>query len=190
MKMLKLEDSALENYVREIMSSLNIPMDEHSKDTPRRLIKMWREVFSSVNKDVMEFKKELTLFPAPPMSYPKGVVIGDNYVCVKDIPFHSMCAHHWLPFFGKCDISYLPNRHIIGLSKLPRVVKFFSKKPQVQENLTAEIGSFLVHVLKPLKLDIKFHDVMHTCVLCRGVESFAETETIWSYTNPNYSVNM
>lgn len=180
----EVEDMKLEENIKEIMSSLGIDFDAHSKDTPRRLIKMWREVFSSVRADTEKFKQELTLFPAPPMKFPRGVIDND-YVCVKDIPFHSMCAHHWLPFFGKCDITYLPNFYIIGLSKIPRVVKFCAKKPQVQENLTAEIGSLLVDVLNPLELEVSLHDVTHTCVSCRGVESFAETETKWSYKCPD-----
>ena len=101
-------------------------------------------------------------------------------ITVKNIPFSSMCEHHWLPFMGEVSVTYIPNEKIIGLSKIPRVVKFFSKKPQLQERLTDEIGLYLVHLLKPRYLKVSM-TATHTCVLCRGAESPAETETEYRY---------
>lgn len=161
-----------EKRLKKIMNYLSIPMDEHSKDTPSRILRMWEEMFSSLSVDTQKFKESLTVFPAPDDS---------DSIIMNDIPFHSMCAHHWLPFFGKCRIEYIPNKYIIGLSKIPRVINFCAKKPQVQENLTSDIGNMLVEVLQPVELKVKLYNVVHTCVSCRGIESYAETETNWKY---------
>lgn len=174
--MTKEEFACNEVCLFNLMLSLGISIDDNTKDTPRRLLKMWKELFSSVNADVEEFKKTLTLFPAPSM----------QPVTVKDIPFHSTCAHHFMPFFGKAYIKYEPVEKIIGLSKIPRIINFCAKKPQVQENLTQEIGEMIVDVIKPLKVEVELYDVTHTCMSCRGVESFAQTDTIWTYVDEDY----
>lgn len=169
--------------LKVIMKKLGVPKDVHNKGTAERIIHMWEEMFSSLKADEFEFKKSLTVFPS---EYNSEGDIGSKFITVKDIPFHSMCAHHWLPFMGKCSVKYLPNEYIIGLSKIPRVVNFCAKKPQVQENLTAEIGQMLVDVLNPLKLEVCLYDVLHTCISCRGIESFANTDTNWTYINKEF----
>ena len=162
----------IEEHIKEISSLLGIEVTESNQDTPHRVAKMYvKEVFQNEGKDLFNLDMQMKLFNNVGTTTP---------VVVKDIPFHSMCEHHWLPFMGTVSVSYTPDKKIIGLSKIPRVVKFFSKKPQLQERLTNEIGKFLVELLKPKFLRVSM-TATHTCVLCRGAESPSETETEFIY---------
>ena len=116
--------------VEAIMNVLGIEMNESTEGTPLRVAKMFKnELFSSL-QGTEELDKKMKLFDAP---------TGDSeMVIVKDIPFYSTCEHHFMPFFGKVAVGYVPKDKIVGLSKIPRVVKHFSKKPQVQERLGEE----------------------------------------------------
>jgi GTP cyclohydrolase I len=162
----------VESAVYQMMRALNINISDDNKDTPKRIAKMLvTEVFANVGKDIRELDAQMTLFQAP----------NHNIVKVKGIKFTSTCEHHWLPFTGYADIEYIPSEHIIGLSKIPRVVKWFSKKPQVQERLTQEIGDYLVKGLKPKYLRVTLKDVRHSCVEARGIESECSTDTVFEY---------
>lgn len=159
-------------HIKEISSLLGIEVTDSNKDTPYRVAKMYvREVFKNQNSNIFELDSQMKLFNNEGTTMP---------VTVKDIPFNSMCEHHWLPFMGTVSVSYTPNDKIIGLSKIPRVVKFFSKKPQLQERLTNEIGQYLVDLLKPKYLTVSLK-ATHTCVMCRGAESPSETITQFVY---------
>ena len=105
-------------------------------------------------------------------------VPNNHPVTVRGIEFSSTCEHHWLPFMGVAEVSYIPSDTIIGLSKIPRVVKYFSQKPQLQENLTNEIGEYLFNLLNPKWIKVTLI-ATHTCVMCRGAESNCETETVY-----------
>ena len=107
---------------------------------------------------------------------PEGVV-GDalfesperDLVCVCDIPFTSMCEHHMLPFTGVAHVAYIPRRHIIGLSKVPRVVDVFAKRLQVQERLTQQVANALVELLEPQGVMVLIEGE-HSCASLRGVK--------------------
>lgn len=173
-KKLNAVESEIKLNVANILKHLNIEETLSNIETPNRVARMFsRELFSSVGKPTSELGDLLTVFRRE--SKKEGVVR------VKNIPYHSMCEHHLLPFFGKCDIEYIPGNYILGLSKFARVVDFFCRKPQVQERLTDEIGEFLVHFLRPKYLKITLRDTIHTCVMVRGVEKECETDTEYEY---------
>jgi GTP cyclohydrolase I len=104
-------------------------------------------------------------------------VIGDalfqeshsNMVLVRDIELYSMCEHHMLPFFGKAHIAYIPDEHIVGLSKLARVVDIYARRLQVQERMTEEIAQALTDVLKPKGVGVVI-EASHLCMMMRGVQ--------------------
>ena len=93
----------------------------------------------------------------------------DDMVIVRDIEVYSLCEHHMLPFFGKCHIAYIPNGHIVGLSKFPRLVDAFSRRLQVQERLTNEIRDCIENTLKPKGVAV-CNEAQHLCMQMRGVQ--------------------
>ncbi|MEO7823689.1 MAG: GTP cyclohydrolase I FolE [Gemmatimonadaceae bacterium] len=93
----------------------------------------------------------------------------DNMIMVRDIELYSMCEHHMLPFFGKAHIAYIPNRRIVGLSKIPRIVDVFARRLQVQERLTEQIAQALCSVLNPRGVGVVI-EAYHLCMMMRGVQ--------------------
>lgn len=163
----------IKKHVEAIADILGIEKTESNENTPLRVAKMYcNELFVNRNNDnIEELNSRMKVFSADGNSSP---------VKMDNIPFNSVCEHHWLPFFGTVSVHYEPQDKIIGLSKIPRVVKYFSKKPQLQERLTQEIGEYLVWVLKPKSLTVTI-TATHTCVMCRGIESPCDTTTEFKY---------
>lgn len=140
---------------------------EGLKDTPKRIIKMWGELFK--NTDIKFLDEQMTFFTNDSGEEPITMVM----------PFNSFCEHHLLPFFGKIEVTYIPSGKIVGLSKIPRIVEFFSKKPQLQERLGKEVGDYIFNTFGAKEVKIRIFDTTHTCVTCRGIEY--EANTISSY---------
>ena len=114
----------------------------------------------------------------------KSAMFKEDYsqmVIVKDIEVYSLCEHHLLPFFGKTHIAYIPNGHIVGLSKLPRVVDAFARRLQVQERLTNEIRDCIEDTLKPLGVAVVM-ECSHLCMQMRGVQKQNSVTTTSAFT--------
>jgi len=114
----------------------------------------------------------------------KSAMFKEEYsemVIVKDIELYSLCEHHMLPFFGKAHIAYIPNGHIVGLSKIPRVVDIFARRLQVQERLTHEVLHCIQDTLKPLGVAIVI-EARHMCMMMRGVQKQNSVTTTSAFT--------
>lgn len=161
----------VEEYLKEIMNLLNLPVTESTEDTPKRIARMWsNELFKNRNsRNWMELKNSMSVFPNE---------YGNDVISVREIEFHSVCEHHWLPFSGRMVVSYVPDEYVIGLSKIPRVVKYFSQQPQLQEKLCKCVGDYLFEVIKPKSIEVSAV-ATHQCVACRGAENDCKTVTVY-----------
>lgn len=113
-------------------------------------------------------------------------------VIVKDIDFYSLCEHHLLPFFGKCHVAYIPRRHVIGLSKIPRLVDVFARRLQIQERMTNQIAQTILDKINPLGVAVVCEGT-HLCMSMRGVEkqnSFAVTSAMLGNFRDNVRTRM
>lgn len=147
-------------HMTEIMKTLGLDLENDSlKETPRRIAKMYvNEVFSGLNPDHF-----------PKMTVIENEMQYDQMVVVQDIQVMSVCEHHFQTIDGYATVAYIPNRKVIGLSKINRVVKFFCRRPQVQERLTKQIADCLQYVLETEHVAVHV-SAKHYCVVARGVE--------------------
>jgi len=114
----------------------------------------------------------------------RGAMFKEEYsqmVVVKDIEVYSMCEHHMLPFFGKAHVAYIPNGHIVGLSKIPRVVDIYARRLQVQERLTNEIRDCIQNTLNPVGVAVVI-ECSHLCMQMRGVQKQNSVTTTSAFT--------
>ena len=157
----------IKKHFSEILKTLGLDLEDDSlKDTPKRIAKMYvNEIFSGLDSK----------------NFPKITVIEnkmgyDQMVCVQDIEVISVCEHHFQPIDGFATIAYIPNKKVIGLSKINRIVEFFGKRPQVQERLTKQIADCLEFILETE--DVAVHiNAKHYCVISRGVQDTHSTTT-------------
>lgn len=144
--------------IREILRRIGEDPDrEGLKETPDRIIRSWKELFSGYQQRAEDVL--VTQFHAEQY---------DEMVLLRDIEFYSTCEHHMLPFCGKAHVAYIPEDKIVGLSKLARLVDVFARRLQVQERLTEQIASELQRVLKPKGVAVMI-EASHQCMSCRGV---------------------
>ena len=136
------------------------PDREGLLDTPRRVIKSYRELFSGYESDPRAYLERTF----------EEVGGYDELVILKDIRVVSFCEHHMLPFLGKAHVGYLPNDRVVGISKLARVVHGFARRLQIQEKLTAEIAEAIQDILKPKGVGVVIVSE-HSCMTMRGVNT-------------------
>lgn len=131
---------------------------EGLRDTPKRVAKMYAEVFSGLKEDPKEYFQTV---------FHEG---HEELVLVKDIPFYSMCEHHLVPFFGKAHIAYIPRDGVVtGLSKLARAVETVAKRPQLQERITSTIADSMMETLNPHGVFVMV-EAEHMCMTMRGIK--------------------
>ena len=144
------------------------PTREGLLDTPKRVVKAYKQFFSGYGEDPEEI-----------LSRTFEEVEGyDDAVIVRDIRVESHCEHHMVPIIGRAHIAYIPNNRVVGISKLARVVDIFAKRLQIQEKMTAQIANAIENVLKPKGIAVVI-DASHQCMTTRGVNK-PESSTVTS----------
>ena len=147
------------NGISVLLSAIGDAVDgEGTAKTPTRVANMYDDLLSGYTVDTTELLNG-ALFE----------VEYDEMVVLKDIDFYSLCEHHLLPFYGKVHVGYLPDRQIIGLSKIPRLVEMFARRLQVQERMTQQIAAVMDELIKPIGVGVVV-EAQHLCAAMRGVK--------------------
>jgi GTP cyclohydrolase I len=142
----------------EMIAALPVdPSEEGLRDTPRRVADMYGELFSGLLEDPIDVLST---------GFEEGY---DEMVVARDIPFYSMCEHHFLPFYGVVHIGYTPRGRIVGISKLARAVEILARRPQVQERLTSQIADAIAEGAGPSGVGVVV-EAEHLCMAMRGIQ--------------------
>ena len=158
--------------------SLSLPKQETIADLVRKMIKLVGEdpEREGLRKTPERYEKALKFLTSGYHQNAENILNGatfsvcyDEMVVVKDIEFFSLCEHHLLPFFGKCHVAYLPNKRVIGLSKVARLVNMFARRLQIQERLTSQIAKAIEEKISPEGVGV-IVEARHLCMQMRGVE--------------------
>ena len=154
----RMDKKKIEEGVRLILEGIGEnPEREGLLDTPDRIARMYEEIFAGLSQTAEE-----------PLA--KTFSVKENTMVVeKDITFYSTCEHHFMPFYGKAHIAYIPDGRVVGLSKLARTVEVYAKRPQIQEQLTTQIADALMEYLKPQGVMVLL-EAEHMCMTMRGVK--------------------
>jgi len=147
------------------------PDREGLRDTPKRVISAYEELYSGYCEDPVEV---LDRTFAEMGTY-------DDLVLVRNIPFHSHCEHHMMPFYGRAHVAYLPIERVVGLSKLARLIDVYARRLQTQEHLTSQVVTAIDEVLKPRGVAVMV-EAEHTCMSLRGVEKHGATTVTTQFT--------
>ena len=146
----------IQDAIRSVLVAIGEdPHREGLADTPRRIAEMYGELFSGIGKDPASV---LTI------GFDEGY---DETVILRDVPFHSICEHHFLPFFGTAHIAYLPTGRVAGASKLARALDILASRPQIQERLTSQLADTLYDTLQPTGAAV-IMSAEHMCLSIRG----------------------
>jgi GTP cyclohydrolase IA len=154
-----IDHESIRKSVHSILEAIGEdPNREGLLNTPNRVAKSYDELLSGYRED--------------PYKLINGALFEvqyDEMVIVRDIEFYSLCEHHMLPFIGRAHVAYIPDKKVIGLSKIPRIVDMFARRLQVQERLTQQIGQFLDEALHPHGVAVVI-EALHLCSMMRGVK--------------------
>ncbi|MBP9185899.1 MAG: GTP cyclohydrolase I FolE [Bacteroidia bacterium] len=162
----------IEKHFKEIMQILGLDLSDDSlKGTPHRVAKMYvTEIFSGLNPA-----------NAPEVKLFENKYQYKNMLVEKSISFHSVCEHHFVPIVGKAHVAYIPNGKVVGLSKLNRIVRYFARRPQVQERMTIQIANMLKEALGTNDVAVLI-EADHMCVASRGVQDVTSNTITSEYT--------
>ncbi len=148
---------AIEQTTREMLRAIGEdPEREGLRETPRRIAAMYQELFDGLNQDPVAVLS---------VGFEEG---HDEMVILSQIPFYSMCEHHFLPFHGEAHVGYLPDGRVVGLSKIARALEIFARRPQLQERLTTQLASCIEEVLDARGVGVVI-EAEHTCMTARGI---------------------
>jgi GTP cyclohydrolase I len=152
-------EETIADLVRKMLALIGEdPNREGLRRTPERFEKAFRYLTSGYRQD-----------PEKLLNGAMFSVCYDNMVVVKDIELYSLCEHHLLPFFGKCHVAYIPNKKVVGLSKIARLVNMYARRLQIQERLTSQIAKAIQEKLSPEGVGVVV-EARHLCMVMRGVE--------------------
>ena len=158
-----------ENFENCIKNMLEIIGEDPSREglikTPERVFKAYEFLASGYKQDPKIVLND-ALFESS----------NNEMVLVRDIEFYSLCEHHLLPFFGRVHVAYIPNKKVVGLSKIPRMVDIFARRLQIQEQLTEQIAEAISDVIKPKGVGVVV-EARHMCIEMRGVQKVNSTTT-------------
>jgi len=160
-------DAAAEQAIRDLIAALGLDpaLEPELERTPGRVARFYAEIFAAARPGP---EPEIATFPHPGQ--------GDPLVVVRDLAFHSLCVHHFVPFFGSARIAYLPGERIIGISGVARLLDFYARRPQLQERLTTQLADHLERLLGPRGLAVVL-EARHLCMEMRGVRKPGTVET-------------
>lgn len=157
----------IKNIILEINDDNNLISDEVIENTPERIETFYKEIFSGLLLNPYDFLKRT--FP----------IQNNDLIIEKNISFHSMCEHHFLPFFGKISVGYIPNNKIVGFGDIIKVIEAYCKRPQLQERLCDEIAETIYKGLECQGVYILM-EAEHMCMTMRGVKSIGTKVTTTS----------
>ena len=160
----------IQKLIKEMIQAIGEdPEREGLNDTPKRVSKSFETLYGGYKKNPKDL---ITLFDGEDY---------DEMIICKDIDFYSTCEHHMLPFFGEVYVGYLPNKKIIGISKIPRIIEIYARRLQNQERMTMQIAKSINDLLKPKGVGVVIK-AQHLCMLSRGVERQNAVITTSSFT--------
>ena len=152
------DKAKVEEAIKLLLEGIGEDVDrEGLQGTPERIARMCEEIYGGLDNEADEHLQK------------QFHVENNEMVLEKDITFYSMCEHHLMPFYGKAHIAYIPDGKVVGLSKLARTVEVYAKRPQIQEQLTAQIADALMEYLKPQGAMVML-EAEHMCMTMRGVK--------------------
>ena len=168
------DPKAVQRAVAELIRALGLdPATEPELlATPERVAGLYAEIFAGLDPGAEPRPASFSATDAGPTAGKRS----DDLVIVRDLPFYSLCVHHFVPFFGHAHVAYLPGKRLIGLSGVARILEFYARRPQLQERLTAQVADHIVRLLAPRGVVVVI-EARHLCMEMRGVRKTGCFET-------------